>query len=124
MTNDEVINVLKKSASVDGNGCKNCPSSEMCKDTVCADTVLRLVLSGIVAKEKERAAARDPRWIAATEQLPKPFESVLLHIPEEAPLPTVHEGYIDNEGNWHRLSCFDAGSVTHWMPMPSAPEEG
>lgn len=70
------------------------------------------------------AAARDPRWIAATEQLPKPFESVLLHLPEEAPLPTVHEGYIDNEGDWHRLSCFDAGCVTHWMPMPSAPEEG
>lgn len=69
------------------------------------------------------AAARDPRWIRAKERLPKPFESVLLYTPDEAPLPTVHEGYIDNEGDWHRLTIFDASRVTHWMPMPSAPEE-
>lgn len=69
------------------------------------------------------AAARDPRWVRVEERLPKPFESVLLYTPEEAPLPTVHEGYVDNEGAWHRLSVFDASRATHWMPMPSAPEE-
>lgn len=69
------------------------------------------------------AAARDPRWVRVAERLPKPFESVLLYTPDEAPLPTVHEGYGDHEGAWHRLSIFDASRVTHWMPMPSAPEE-
>lgn len=69
------------------------------------------------------AAARDPRWVRVEERLPKPFESVLLYTPEEAPLPTVHEGYVDNEGDWHMLGIFEASRVTHWMPMPSAPEE-
>lgn len=102
MTIEEITNELRRCAS-------------------CVETAALL----IEEQEVALAAARDPRWIPVTERLPKPFESVLLYMPNEAPLPTVHEGYVDREGDWHRLSVFGAACrVTHWMPMPSAPEEG
>ena len=63
-------------------------------------------------------------WISVKERLPNPFESVLVFMPGEEPLPTVHEGFISNEGSWvsnHFLRVPD--EVTHWMPMPLPPAE-
>ena len=63
-------------------------------------------------------------WINVKERLPEPYESVLVHMPEEKPLPTVHEGYITGNGKWYAAHCpREADEITHWMPMPSAPEE-
>lgn len=63
-------------------------------------------------------------WISAKDNLPTPFVSVLAHVPDEAPLPTVHEGYVDSDGGWHLVHCFyqTGVNVTHWMDMPSPPE--
>lgn len=97
--------------------------NEITNELRCCATCAEAAATLIEEQAAALAAARDPRWIRAKERLPKPFESVLLYTPDEAPLPTVHEGYIDNEGDWHRLTIFDASRVTHWMPMPSAPEE-
>ena len=62
-------------------------------------------------------------WHKSEDKLPTPFVSVLVHAPDEAPLPTVHEGYIDNDGQWHLVYCGYQTSVnvTHWMDMPEAP---
>lgn len=55
---------------------------------------------------RERDAAKDinvptqPKWISVKERLPEPFVSVLVHIPEEEPLPQVHEGFITPDGTW------------------------
>ena len=51
---------------------------------------------------------------------PEPFKSVLVYIPK--PLPSVHEGFIDNDGNFHvpmflRESIFGY-KVTYWASMP------
>ena len=66
------------------------------------------------------------RWIPVTEQLPKPFESVLALIPSEAPLPTVHESYIADHDEWVcilTVERYKPGEVTHWMPMPEMMKE-
>jgi hypothetical protein len=46
-------------------------------------------------------------------------------MPGEAPLPTVREGYIDNNGMWHVSVYFNLNpnEVTHWKPMSEPPKE-
>ena len=63
-------------------------------------------------------------WISVKDRLPEPFVSVLTHMPEESPLPTVHEGYISRDGIWTAgMFRREPGEVTHWMPMPEPPKE-
>lgn len=65
------------------------------------------------------------RWISVEEALPQPFVSVLGYMPEEKPLPAVHECYYAEVrgGEWFSMWLYRAQKVTHWMPMPEAPEE-
>lgn len=62
-------------------------------------------------------------WISVKERLPKPFVSVLVQMPDEAPCPTVREGFITDKGIWHS-AWYDRepDEVTHWMPMPEPPK--
>lgn len=63
-------------------------------------------------------------WRKCEEELPQPFVSVLAYVPDEEPLPTVHEGYIDNDGKWH-LVYFAYQTVVNvhsWMPIPNPPK--
>ena len=65
-----------------------------------------------------------PEWISVKERLPKPFLSVLVFMPGEEPMPTVHEGFVDGGGLWlsnHYLR--EPDEVTHWQPMPLPPAE-
>lgn len=43
--------------------------------------------------------------------------------PTQAPLPTVHECYVDKDGNWHSAVVYGMRKVTHWMRMSEGPEE-
>lgn len=58
--------------------------------------------------------------------MPPAFLSVLVYMPGEAPLPTVHEGYIMPEGEW-MTSLYGyrilKAEVTHWAEMPEFDEE-
>lgn len=60
------------------------------------------------------------RWIPVTERLPENYISVLVYLPGERPLPTVHEAYIGDDGEWHSSVVYgvENADVTHWMPMP------
>lgn len=62
------------------------------------------------------------RWIPVEETLPIPFESVLGYMPGDSPLPTVHECYADNGGNFHGLAFYGNPKITHWMKMPEFEE--
>ena len=53
-------------------------------------------------------------WISVDDELPKPFESVLV----------FRDGKISidyNEGNGWFAYDFNGKRVTHWMPLPLAP---
>lgn len=76
------------------------------------------------AYEMAIAALREqPRWISVDERLPEPFVSVLVYMPDERPLPPVHEGFLAREGMWY-ANHFDREpmEITHWMPLPEPPE--
>ena len=62
-------------------------------------------------------------WISVDDRLPQPFVSVLVHMPGEEPCPTVHEGFISNDGIWQSaMFRREPGEVTHWKPMPKPPK--
>lgn len=72
----------------------------------------------------DRAVNMKSPWIPVTERLPKPFVSVLVHMPGEDPLPTVHEGFLTQDGRWYSNHFDrDPSEVTHWMPMPEVRHE-
>ena len=58
-------------------------------------------------------------WYKLEERTPTPFVSVLVYMPEEDPLPTVHEGYMTDTGAWWS-NGFDreAKKISHWAEMP------
>ncbi len=61
-------------------------------------------------------------WINVNRMTPKPFVSVLCRIPGEKPFPTVHEGYISDDGIWVAYGFKrEPGEVTHWADMPTYP---
>ena len=61
-------------------------------------------------------------WVSVNDLIPNAFESVLLYMPKEAPLPTVHEGYYAN-GNWYwYVGQLGKDEVTYWAPMPLGPD--
>ena len=78
-------------------------------------------------RDKEAAnlafAALKGEWTPVTEALPTPFLSVLGYEPTQAPLPTVHECYVDKDGNWHSAAVYGMRNVTHWARMPEEPDE-
>ncbi len=62
-------------------------------------------------------------WVSVDDRLPEPFVSVLVHMPGEEPFPTVHEGFISNDGVWQSaMFRREPGEVTHWQPMPQPPK--
>lgn len=74
--------------------------------------------------ETKRMETAAPKWISVKERLPRAFYSVLVYIPEEAPMPTVHEGYMTDNGRWiSTVYVREFEKVTHWMPLPEPPKE-
>lgn len=61
-------------------------------------------------------------WISVKDRLPPPFVSVLVYMPEERPMSTVHEGFVNKHGNWH-AGYFDRlpDEVVAWQEMPEPP---
>ena len=74
-------------------------------------------------RENAELRARVPKWISVNDRLPEPFVSVLVHMPGEKPFPTVHEGFISNDGIWQSAMIRrEPGEVTHWQPIPQPPK--
>lgn len=132
---EEYIKRMKDCAN--GNNCESCPyqyegltNTETCKEDLLYDA----------AEEFERLYSRIPSkkssaWIPVTERLPDFHEEVLIYaIGKEdgfSPVVAISEIYI------FRLLPFSNGTiewrdpcdffsknyeVTHWMPLPNAPE--
>ena len=62
------------------------------------------------------------KWIPVSERLPQEFISVLVHIPEMNPCPTVMEAYRFGDGWVTKMAVFDINCATHWMPLPEPPK--
>lgn len=86
--------------------------------TVELEQVENLIEEAPTVEERPRG-----EWISVEDRLPDPFVTVLVHMPQEDPLPTVHAGYISKDGEWvGGMFNRDKDEVTHWMPLPEAPD--
>ena len=123
MTDKEIIQALR------------CCEKEVCADGgLCplfsdADCIVHLGEAAIDLIERltaENAALREkvPQWISVEERRPEPWKRVLA-----TDGIFVGEAYRTSTDTWRRydgIAMRDClGSiVTHWMPLPEAPEEG
>ncbi len=64
----------------------------------------------------------DMKWIKTSERLPQRFEPVILCRPTKDGEPRVECGTMDVNG-WWRIYGTRTKNVTHWMPLPPAPED-
>lgn len=118
MTDKEIVQALRCCASGESEeecpftkkyGCEGCPK-------VSADLIERLTAENAALREKV------PRWISVDDRRPKPGARVLA-----TDGIFVGEAYRTSADTWRRydgIAMRDCiGSiVTHWMPLPEAPE--
>lgn len=65
-------------------------------------------------------------WIRTADEQPGIFVSVLMFIPGDHPLPTVHEGYLTGDNIWISVygEAYTMDEVPFWMDMPEPPKVG
>lgn len=130
MTDEEIIQVLRICATHIEKGCGLCPQMKYVRCTErLADEAITMIehLTAENAKaEAERDALREkvPQWISVEDRRPKTGTRVLA-----TDGVFVGEAYRTSADTWRRydgIAMRDCiGSVvTHWMPLPEAPEEG
>lgn len=111
------------SRRTDVQTCRECPlfDNEDCMGDMmagAADLIEHLTAENVALREKV------PRWISVDDRHPKPGTRVLA-----TDGIFVGEAYRTSADTWRRydgIAMRDCiGSiVTHWMPLPEAPEEG
>lgn len=122
MTDKEIIRALRIcSRRTDAQTCTECPlDSEDCMGDMmvgAADLIERLTAENAALREKV------PQWVSVDDRHPKPGTRVLA-----TDGVFVGEAYRTSADTWRRydgIAMRDCiGSVvTHWMPLPEAPEE-
>ena len=125
MTDKEIIQALRCCA--DHSCSAKCPAFPAGLD--CREEMHKELLALIERLTAENAALREmvPQWVSVeyTERLPLPGTRVIA-----TDGVFVGEAYRGKSGEWRRyddcLCWFDVTSqaVTHWMPLPEAPEKG
>lgn len=100
-------------------------NADLCKVVEWKDMVIALAQREQAEAEAERDALREkvPQWISVDDRRPKPGTRVLA-----TDGVFVGEAYRTSADTWRRydgIAMRDCiGSVvTHWMPLPEAPEE-
>lgn len=120
MTGQEIAQALRCCAEGE---CKDC---QLYGKIACVETLCKYALDLIERLTAENAALREkvPQWISVEERRPEPGKRVLA-----TDGVFVGEAYRTSADTWRRydgIAMRDClGSiVTHWMPLPDAPEEG
>lgn len=68
--------------------------------------------------------SKDIIWYSVKDRLPDEYVSVLVYMPDEAPLPTIHEGYMaENKMWWSNGFDREEKEISHWAEMPAFEEQ-
>ena len=121
MTGKELAQALRCCAEGDCKGCAMHEDKQRCQENLlnkAAESIERLTAENAELREK-------PRWIPVAERLPERDVQVLGWY-KDNPFSQYRPGVVAWNGNgWvfvyaHRYVT----NVTHWMPLPKAPEDG
>lgn len=122
MTEKEVVQALHICG--EGRPCRDC---QLYGEAItCVEKLCKYALDLIERLTAENAALREkvPQWISVEERRPEPGKRVLA-----TDGVFVGEAYRTSADTWRRYDgtamrdCLGS-IVTHWMPLPGAPEEG
>ena len=122
MTNKEVVQALRYCKF--GVSCENCPAvgNEDCFEevnTAAADLIERLTAENAALREKV------PQWISVEEKLPADYIKRYLIAFKDAGGSIVDAARCIPGLGWECCNWeVPQGLITHWMPLPEAPEEG
>ena len=124
MTDKEIVQALRCCRL--GKPCPSCPAAGRGKEVCSFDEVHAAAVATIERLTAENAELREkvPQWISVDGRKPEPGKRVLA-----TDGVFVGEAYRTSADTWRRydgIAMRDClGSiVTHWMPLPDAPEEG
>ncbi len=128
MTDKEIVQALRCCAKGLGHddACENCKVGEIQDRREYIEFAAANVIERLTA---ENAALREkvPQWISVEDRLPEAWkneeDNTLINYMIYSPYFGVDIGnYHKEAGTWlcMALPC----TVTHWMPLPEAPEEG
>lgn len=124
MTDKEIIRALRICATHEDKGCGLCPQRKYVR---CAERLADEAITMIERLTAENAALREkvPQWVSVEERLPIDRLKKYLVAFRDAGGPIVDMArYFPSDGwtcdNWD----VPQNLITHWMPMPEAPEEG
>ena len=123
MTGQEIVRALRCCAEGE---CKDCAMHE--DKQRCQENLLDKAAEAIERLTAENAALREkvPQWISVEDRLPEAWKdedgvlvNYMIYTPE----------FGADIGNYHAMAkrwlCMAIPcTVTHWMPLPGAPEEG
>nr|DAH30275.1 MAG TPA: Protein of unknown function (DUF551) [Caudoviricetes sp.] len=111
--------------TLDCRGCKRANSPVLCQSLVAeaADMLQEYVDRCARYAEETMELREKQQWVSVTKRLPVPGDRVLA----AKDGAFVGESYLSESGVWRRyygalwvlLGC---APVTHWMPLPDAPE--
>ena len=121
MTEKEIVQALRYCKF--GVSCENCPAvgNEDCFDevnTAAADLIERLTAENAALREKQS-------WIPVTERMPE-LEVPVLVLDRRGNMivRTLRRLVSDKEAVFRPDGLAPRKNITHWMPLPEAPEEG
>lgn len=124
MTRQEIVQALRQCAKSDCSSCGMCP---IFPDRECVEHLATAAASLIERLTAENAALREkvPQWISVEDRLPIDRLSKYLVAFRDAGGSIVDMArYFPSDGwtcdNWE----VPQNLITHWMPLPDAPEEG
>lgn len=110
---NELIETLRNCADY-----SDCGICKLNGKSNCADIMMRDAADAI-----EKLESQVPRWIPVTERLPERADEVLIAYIEEYDDWTEEYAvstatYMPRAGRWD----YDHLKITHWMPLPKAPD--
>lgn len=126
MTDKEIIQALRICATHIEKGCGLCPQMKYVR---CTERLADEAITMIERLTAENAALREkvPQWISVEDRLPEVWKNEENDVLVNYMIYTPEFGV--DIGNYHaeakRWLCMAIPcTVTHWMPLPEAPEEG
>ena len=128
MTYKEIIRALRCCAEGECKDCAMHEDKQRCQENLldkAAEAIERLTAENAKAEAERDALREKQRWIPVTERLPERDVQVLGWY-KDNPFSQYRPEVVAWNGNgWvfvyaHRYVT----NVTHWMPLPKAPEDG
>lgn len=127
MTEKEIVRSLRHCSTTD---CVDCPACKYGTHLGCVERLVADAADLIERLTAERDALREKqRWIPVTERMPETGVPVLVNYigTDELPHADGVVAWTDWGALWWEGSLVDSESevtvpITHWMPLPEAPE--